>query len=122
MNLPRISVLAMTFMAALAAGQVLAGPVVGAQSQMQTQPMPLDSYQSFRSPNPAISWRAANEQAARLGGFVGVMRESPRLPAAPAHLPMSRPAASVTELVPRLERAAPIGSLFSGEATPEGRR
>lgn len=116
MNFHSIPVLAIAFVATLAAGTALAGPAAGAH--VQSQPMPLESYQSFRSPNPAISWRAANEQAARLGGFVGVMRESPKLPAESAPLPMSRPDASVSELVPRLQRAAPIGSRLSGEARP----
>lgn len=119
MNFHLIPVLVIAFVATFSTGAVLAGPAAGAH--VQSQPMPLESYQSFRSPNPAISWRAANEQAARLGGFVGVMRESPKLPAASAPLPMSRPDASVSELVPRLQRAAPIGSRLSGEAGPQGR-
>jgi hypothetical protein len=119
MNFHLIPVLVIAFVATFSAGAVLAGPAAGAH--VQSQSMPLESYQSFRSPNPAISWRAANEQAARLGGFVGVMRESPKLPAASTPLPMSRPDASVSELVPRLQRAAPIGSRLSGEAGPQGR-
>lgn len=53
----------------------------GAQDSYQSV---FDAYPSSREAGAPTDWRGANRQAGELGGFVGQMRASPRVSAAPS--------------------------------------